>query len=373
MSYTRDFFENPFVLQLNYNSGYFAAPTAEENYGPFEDDIHQNMSVFGGAIDYRYGYAYPLPRFFYEEAGLAAPTASEKYARIFTVIVPVSYPDINSQGYFRTTPADDLPYQAMFKAGFQRAITEYTSGDTYLGHVERTNEKVTGAFFGMPEKMQDVVTFYTDTDTNGYYNCPFVSFKEQTCMAATTNEDGDLIQVAYSGQISLLNNRDNQLYVDAGLCVDNESFVPPVDNDIAYNKYVPYFAELDNSDRSSVPTTFETSLNYYPSTNSHIIKDLRQRFGLREEIKIESEAYVKNKISDISSLIDSVISMPKEFRIRMQTSTPYDLTKITTMPMMNTTMESTAPSTPSPSTSGASSMGSMGGGMGGGGTGGTGY
>ena len=183
--------------------------------------------------------------------------------------------------------------------------------------------------------------------------------------AATRTEEGagyshQTIQVPYSAKLETLNFSYNYVHN-----VDSFDSVIRPDEDIIFTeaqnkmKSIPFISPDDNSAMDSVPSMFNMSYLYYSSTYPEWTTDMKNRWKYQELIDTQTAEYVAKKIDDIATMLDTVLSMPKEFRVRMQPSTPYDLNKISTMIEGGTAVTTFTPDglTAGSTTGGGGSMG----------------
>jgi hypothetical protein len=359
------------VLPINYTSGYWALNQSEEDYGPEEKNIAELLTAT--PIPYPAGYVIPQLEYWtstYAGVALTAP----RYSRCRTSVLVVGYPEIDEYGYFHTSYDDDgEAYKSNFRAGFQQKIYDYSATDVYDGINTGLAGLGTGgpdlqiSTGGLPDEMTAAIEFYK----NGYSEALFITSFTRYYAAGTTHVDplttaSTFVQVPYSAAMFMLNVTPGQnlMYDPSHSWISADTLLPtPTDEHIAIKKLPTYYF-VDNSEDYTETVPGQFYIDYYtmPSTYPQYKNDLKSRFKTTTLIEEQSIKYVDEKVSILKDMLDSLLVMPKEFRVRMQTSQPYNLANISSMP----DGERMSPTTTSGMTGGSTGGGSTGGGSTGG-------
>jgi len=362
MSWTRTNFDDQLFLKIPFTSGYYARDTSEANYGPYEQE------VIDSGQDTREGYIIPRLKWMADNGKITLKTFDETataggYQKMLTQIFMVAPPQLNDHGYYCATWTGENRYKALWKIGYQQHIYSYNTSDDFFGTVQfGPDGDLYHTKAGLDIEMEEFADFYKN---GGYSNSPFMTIYNSYMDAATKTEEGtaagtQIIQVPYSARLETLNFSYNWVHnVDSF-----DSVIRPAEDIIftdAQNmmKSIPFISLDDNSAMDSVPSMFNMSYLYYSSTYPEWTTDMKNRWKYQELIDTQTAEYVAKKIDDIASMLDTVLSMPKEFRVRMQPSTPYDLNKISTMIEGGTAITTFTPDglTAGSATGGGGSMG----------------
>ena len=112
-----------------------------------------------------------------------------------------------------------------------------------------------------------------------------------------------------------------------------------------YKHFYPWLSfdvSSDSLDRDFRVNHFKIN----PGSYDDLHNDVRHRFQKTQYVEDASEAYMASKVDYFNTLLETTISTPKEFRVRTQASPAFDLNRLTTMPMSDST-SATSPTTTS--------------------------
>ena len=76
--------------------------------------------------------------------------------------------------------------------------------------------------------------------------------------------------------------------------------------------------------------------------NPQVLEDLTNRYKTVTRVNAQAEEYVNNKYQLFDQLLQATMEVPKEFRVRCQTSPTFDMSKLSSMPMPSDTDTTTA-------------------------------
>jgi hypothetical protein len=194
---------------------------------------------------------------------------------------------------------------------------------------------------GLPDEMEAFIDFYK----NGYSEASFTTSYGLYYSAGARHylsdlTRGDFVQVPYSSyqiplHIDVGNNYVHDVSGDASSSVIYAENILPIPTDGMINaKKIPYYGQVDNSEdyTETIPLQYYVNYYTYPESYPTYVSDLRSRFKTPALIEEQSTKYIEEKVSILRDMLDSLLVMPKEFRVRMQASTPYNLANVSSIP-----------------------------------------
>lgn len=291
---------------------------------PIEDELY---SLSGATVDTiaRAEYVLPTLKFFRDTGKCIIPRESSGYYNLWIAEVLVRTPQYDSgHGYF----ACDSGYHdlANWKAGYQYAIYRYDSSDNFVQRLDQPG--LQNFALGNPEAMADFAEFYKDEYKNVTYKC----FNRRRIFSATLGSDDDLVQVFKEDQIRSLPLDLNASYDMDGTLIQHElTASPPTDLQEDLKRY-PFWSQkeqrAEDFDDEDFVEIFTLNYHHYLSTYPEVRRDLRNHWKTHSIISDLKMGYVREKCDSIYEILKGVIEMPKEFRVKMQPASNFQINKI---------------------------------------------
>lgn len=342
MSWTRTSEDNWFyVLRARWDdTGASAVPpsTLDINLGDTA------ISKISG--DWQQNYSYPIhtTKWARDVMSLGGFHHSKEY-RQYTYAIITGLPDFDANGFLYTYNTSGENMGAQFRMSWMQNLYETPDSDPTVSITSNGYSNSANGSYA------DYVSFWL----NSYPSTAFFSIKATANLKARFERlsgghiVGDITEVLYNRNLAPVSLAGEGIYLanigEMGIPYVGTHTLESLSHAITWKPFWPWLAlssvsaDTDIGDRNFRNGHFK--INCAISTYTMVLEDLTNRYKTSVLVAAQSEEYVNEKYELFDQLLQVTIEVPKEFRVRSQTSPTFDMSKLSSMAMPSDTNTTT--------------------------------